>query len=289
MAQAETKKDVRGPDESDLLSRYFREMDGTRLLTSEEEVHLGRGVAEGDQDARARLIESNLRLVIMVARRYVGLGLPLIDLIEEGNLGLIRAVDKFDPDRGCRFSTYGIYWIRQALGRAVASQGRTIRLPYRVSDDLRQLDRQTRCLSHELGRPPRDEEILEATGFTKEHLHHLRSLVRRTASLEQELDDEGDLRLGDSVAAAEEEDPSDRVWREKVRGILLEKIHDLDPRERKILRLRFGLEGDETLTLEKIGTAFNLTRERIRQIQNEALAKLRETMQQDGLSENALL
>lgn len=285
----EAKRDVRGIDQSDLLSRYFREMDDTRLLTAEEEIRLGKLVAQGDQDARARMIEANLRLVIMVARRFVGLGLPLIDLIEEGNLGLIRAVDKFDPDRGCRFSTYGIYWIRQSIGRAVASQGRMIRLPYRVTDDLRHLDRQTRSLTHELGRTPQEEEILEATGFSKEHLQRLRALERRTASLDQALDEDGDLHLSDSVAVAEEEDPSDQMWRDKVRAILIDKIRDLDPRERKILRLRFGLEGDETLTLETIGTLFNLTRERIRQIQGEALAKLRDTMEEEGLSETALL
>jgi len=301
------KRAVGAPDLSDVpvsdpTDLYFREMGREPLLTAEEEVELAklvskgaqaserlkndgrltpeeiedlkRAVAEGEA-ARQRLIRANTRLVISVAKRYVGQGVPFLDLVQEGNLGLMKAVDKFDHERGYKFSTYATWWIRQAVSRAVSDQGRTIRLPVHIGDKLRLLHRASRELEQDQGRPATPEEIADILDVAPERVRRLLRLSRRPLSLEQPVGEEEETMLGSFIADEEAPPPpamaDNAILREKLEEIL-ETLH---PREARILRLRFGLQDGRSYTLEEVGQKFGLTRERIRQIEAHALNRLR--------------
>jgi RNA polymerase sigma factor (sigma-70 family) len=269
------------------LAVYLNEIGRIPLLSREEELALARRARAGDAAAKQRLIEANLRLVVQVARRYLNRGLPLPDLIEEGNLGLMRAVEKFEPERGLRFSTYGTWWIRQTVVRALANQARTIRLPVHVELLLARYTREQRRLTQELGRPPSVEEIARALGTTVEQVEELEEVRQPPISLETPVgDDQG--RLEDLIAdtAADPRETLGALFRD--RSELAAVLDDLAPNERAVLRRRFGLEGDPPETLEAIGRRLDLTRERVRQIEAAGLRKLRALLVSRGVDPSDL-
>ena len=260
---------------SDPVRLYFQEMGKVPLLTGVEEVSLARRIERGDAAARQKLIESNLRLVVSIARRHVGRGMPLLDLIQEGNLGLMRAVEKFDYRRGFKFSTYATWWIRQAITRAMADQSRTIRVPVHMVEHIQTFVRVQRLLVQEIGREPTPEEIAVEMGVTLAKVREIQRISQEPASLHQAVGDEGDSQLGDFVedtqSAAPAEEVAGIVQREEVVAVL----GLLSYRERHVLRLRFGLDDGRPRTLEEVGQVFGVTRERIRQIESRTLAKLK--------------
>jgi RNA polymerase primary sigma factor len=263
------------------LAVYLSEIARIPLLSREEEQELARRLRAGDESAKSRLIEANLRLVVQVARRYFNRGLPLPDLIEEGNLGLLRAVEKFDPERGLRFSTYATWWIRHAITRALANQARIIRLPVHVEMLLGRYAKEHQRLTQSLGRPPTAAEVAQALGTTEEQVEDLEKLRQQPLSLDAPVADRG--RVADLVADPTA-DPSaalTRLFRE--RTDLVSVLDDLAVNERKVLRRRFGLEGDEPETLEAIGQTLGLTRERVRQIETAGLRKLRALLRARGV------
>ncbi|HEY7362542.1 MAG TPA: sigma-70 family RNA polymerase sigma factor [Methylomirabilota bacterium] len=263
------------------LAVYLSEIARIPLLSREEEQELARRLRAGDESAKSRLIEANLRLVVQVARRYFNRGLPLPDLIEEGNLGLLRAVEKFDPERGLRFSTYATWWIRHAITRALANQARIIRLPVHVEMLLGRYAKEQQRLTQSLGRPPTAAELAQALGTTEEQVEDLEELRQQPLSLDAPVADRG--RVADLVADPTA-DPSaalTRLFRE--RAELVSVLDDLAVNERKVLRRRFGLEGDEPETLEAIGQTLGLTRERVRQIETAGLRKLRALLRARGV------
>jgi RNA polymerase primary sigma factor len=263
------------------LAVYLSEIARIPLLSREEEQELARRLRAGDESAKRRLIEANLRLVVQVARRYFNRGLPLPDLIEEGNLGLLRAVEKFDPERGLRFSTYATWWIRHAITRALANQARIIRLPVHVEMLLGRYAKEQQRLTQSLGRPPTAAELAQALGTTEEQVEDLEKLRQQPLSLDAPVADRG--RVADLVADPTT-DPSaalTRLFRE--RTDLVSVLDDLAVNERKVLRRRFGLEGDEPETLEAIGQTLGLTRERVRQIETAGLRKLRALLRARGV------
>jgi RNA polymerase primary sigma factor len=263
------------------LAVYLSEIARIPLLSREEEQDLARRLRAGDESAKRRLIEANLRLVVQVARRYFNRGLPLPDLIEEGNLGLLRAVEKFDPERGLRFSTYATWWIRHAITRALANQARIIRLPVHVEMLLGRYAKEQQRLTQSLGRPPTAAELAQALGTTEEQVEDLEELRQQPLSLDAPVADRG--RVADLVADPTA-DPSaalTRLFRE--RAELVSVLDDLAVNERKVLRRRFGLEGDEPETLEAIGQTLGLTRERVRQIETAGLRKLRALLRARGV------
>ncbi len=285
----------------DPVALYLREVAHTPLLTAEEEKELIRkwhrgkeaeerlkaGVSDHEarkrlskemeegHAARAHLITANSRLVLSVARKYLGHGVPLADLIQEGNLGLLKAVDRFDPGRGYRFSTYAIWWIRQAIGRAVADQGRLIRLPAHVAEEIYKLDRTSRRLTKELGREPSPQELAEEMEISGERLEELTRVAQEPVSLDIPLGEEEVSTLADFIEDEEAPPPSAQASHALLGKHLGEALDSLTPREAEILRLRFGLEDGRTRTLEEVGREVGLTRERVRQIQGEALRRLR--------------
>jgi RNA polymerase nonessential primary-like sigma factor len=264
------------------LAVYFREIGRIPLLSREEELDLARRARAGDEAAKQRLIEANLRLVVQIARRYLNRGLPLPDLIEEGNIGLLRAVDKFEPERGLRFSTYATWWIRQAVARALANQARTIRLPVHIEMLLGRYKRAHQKLTQTLGRGPTAAEMAQALGMTEEQIGELEELRLQPVSLDAPVG--ADARpLLDTIADAAA-DPADiltRLFRE--RADLVAVLDDLAPNERTVLRRRFGLDGDEPETLETIGRRLDYSRERIRQIETAGLRKLRALLAARGI------
>lgn len=254
---------------------YLKEIGQHKLLTIEEENELAARIKKGDAAARERMINANLRLVVKIARDYEGYGVPLLDLISEGNIGLMKGVERFDPSKGAKLSTYSAWWIKQAIKRALANQGKTIRLPVHVVDKLFHIRRAEARLQEILGREPTDDEIAEELDSTPEKIRELRAASQRPASLEAPLGHDSDNRVADVVADENAEDPYDQVEEKANSAMLKDLLKDLDPREVTILRYRFGLDGDEEKTLEEVGRKFGLTRERIRQIQEIALKKLR--------------
>lgn len=260
----------------DSVRLYLREIGKIPLLTPEEELKLARKVKSGDKRAKDAMAEANMRLVVSIAKRYVGRGLDLLDLIQEGNTGLLRAVEKFDPDRGFKFSTYATWWIRQAITRAIADQARTIRIPVHMVETINKLLRTQRRLTQELNREPTNEEIAAAMEMDVEKVEHIMKIKQDISSLDASVrDDEEDSVLGDFIededAKTPTESASEQLLKEQVRQIL----SSLTEREQKILKLRFGLEDGKSHTLEEVGQEFSVTRERIRQIEAKALAKLR--------------
>jgi RNA polymerase primary sigma factor len=265
------------------MGLYLRNIRKTTLLKAHEEIELALRIEKGDEAARSRMIESNLRLVVKIAKRYVNRGLTFMDLIEEGNVGLIKAVERFKAEKGCRFSTYATWWIRQSIDRALTNQVRTIRLPVHVSDDIDRVWRVNDHLSRTLRRPPTPEEIAEETGFTLAYLERLHSIRHKILSIDMTLDVDGDFTLQDKLEDPNVSDPAEAIHSDKMRSYVRTKLKVLNDRERKIVELRFGLEDDEPMTLERIGRVFGVTRERIRQIQVEALGKMRGSVEDEGV------
>jgi len=259
---------------TDPVRMYLKEIGRVSLLTASEESELAKRVERGDQKARERLINSNLRLVVSIAKKYVGRGLSLLDLIEEGNIGLMRAVEKFDWRKGYKFSTYATWWIRQAITRAIADQARTIRIPVHMVETINRFIRVSRMLMQELGREPFPEEIAGEMGIEPEKVREIIKVSQQPTSLEAPVGEEKDSTLGDFIPD-EEIRPEDQASVELLKSHLSEVLDTLNDREKKVLKLRFGLEDGRQRTLEEVGREFGVTRERIRQIEAKALRKLR--------------
>jgi RNA polymerase primary sigma factor len=269
------------------LGAYLKEIGEIPLPTRADEQRLGKRIKKGDRAAREQMIRANLRLVVKIAHDYAGLGLPLLDLISEGNIGLMKGVERFDPNRGTKFSTYGAWWIKQAVRRALANQSKTIRLPVHLVDKLAKMRRIAVQLFDELGREPTDEELAKEIGVTAQRVAQLRRISMRPTSLNAMVGDEADAELGDLIADETAVMPGRDLESRNLLKELRSVLHILDERERAILSLRFPLSDETPPTLEQIGKRFKVTRERIRQIQNVALKKLRkalETLPQGGSS-----
>lgn len=263
----------------DSIQMYLREIGKVPLLTGEEEIDLAKRITKGDVAARKRLTEANLRLVVSIAKKYMGRNLGLLDLIQEGNLGLFRAVDKFDWRKGYKFSTYATWWIRQAITRALADQSRTIRIPVHMVETLNKYAQAERQLVQDLGREPLPEEIAAEMGIEVEKVYHLKKISQETVSIDSPVgEDDGDVEssLGDFIVDEDTTMPQEVAGRQLLREYVQEILHDLDPREQKILKMRFGLEDGVTHTLEEVGAEFGVTRERIRQIEAKALERMKE-------------
>ena len=259
----------------DPVKIYLKEIGRVPLLTAEEEIELATRMAQGDKYARKRLSEANLRLVVSIAKRYVGRGMQFLDLIQEGNLGLIKAVEKFDYRKGYKFSTYATWWIRQAITRAIADQARTIRIPVHMVETINKLIRVSRQLLQELGREPTPEEIAEEMDMPVDRVREILKISQEPVSLETPIGEEEDSHLGDFIQDDNVPVPADAAAFTLLKEQLVEVLSTLTDREQKVLRLRFGLDDGRARTLEEVGKEFNVTRERIRQIEAKALRKLR--------------
>ncbi len=259
----------------DPVRMYLKEIGKVPLLTADEEVELAKRMEEGDESAKKRLAEANLRLVVSIAKRYVGRGMLFLDLIQEGNLGLIKAVEKFDYNKGFKFSTYATWWIRQAITRAIADQARTIRIPVHMVETINKLTRVQRQLLQELGREPTPEEISEVMNMPVERVREIQKISQEPVSLETPIGEEEDSHLGDFIQDDNVPVPADAAAFTLLKEQLVEVLGTLTEREQKVLRLRFGLDDGRARTLEEVGKEFNVTRERIRQIEAKALRKLR--------------
>jgi RNA polymerase primary sigma factor len=263
----------------DSIQMYLREIGKVALLTGNEEIELAKRIGKGDVAARKRLTEANLRLVVSIAKKYMGRNLGLLDLIQEGNLGLFRAVDKFDWRKGYKFSTYATWWIRQAITRALADQSRTIRIPVHMVETLNKYAQAERQLVQDLGREPLPEEIAAEMGIEVEKVYHLKKISQETVSIDASVNDddtETDSTLGDFIVDEDTTMPQEVAGRQILKEYVQEILRDLEPREQKILRLRFGLEDGVQHTLEEVGNEFGVTRERIRQIEAKALERIKE-------------
>ena len=259
----------------DPVKMYLKDIGRVPLLSTDDEIELARRIQDGDNDAKRQLEEANLRLVVSIAKRYVGRGMLFLDLIQEGNLGLMKAVDKFDYQKGFKFSTYATWWIRQAITRAIADQARTIRIPVHMVETINKLTRVSRVLLQKLGREPTPAEIAEEMHISEERVREIQKIAQDPVSLETPIGEEEDSHLGDFIEDASTETPSDRVSTTMLKETLLGVLNSLTPREEKVLRLRYGVDDGRPRTLEEVGREFNVTRERIRQIEAKALRKLR--------------
>jgi RNA polymerase primary sigma factor len=254
---------------------YLREIGQVKLLTPEEEIQLAARIQQGDKKAREQMIKANLRLVVKIARDYDGIGLPLLDLINEGNIGLIKAVERFDPSKGAKLSTYASWWIKQSIKRALANQSKTIRLPVHLVDKITKMRRSALRLHEELGREPTDEELADDLGTTPARVSAMRVASSRPASLDAPLADGDSHNLAEIVQDENADNPYEQLEEETVARMLQDMVQTLRPREVSILRARFGLDGQSEKTLDEIGVSLGITRERVRQLQNSALGKLR--------------
>ncbi len=259
----------------DPVRMYLKEIGKVPLLSAEEEIELAKRMEKGDNEAKRRLAEANLRLVVSIAKRYVGRGMLFLDLIQEGNLGLIKAVEKFDYRKGYKFSTYATWWIRQAITRAIADQARTIRIPVHMVETINKLIRVSRQLLQELGREPHPEEIAKEMGMSVDKVREIMKISQEPVSLETPIGEEEDSHLGDFIPDDDAPAPAEAAAFTLLREQLIDVLDTLTPREEKVLRLRFGLDDGRARTLEEVGKEFNVTRERIRQIEAKALRKLR--------------
>lgn len=259
----------------DPVKMYLKDIGKVPLLSTEEEAELAKRMLDGDEDAKQKLSEANLRLVVSIAKRYVGRGMLFLDLIQEGNLGLMKAVEKFDYTKGFKFSTYATWWIRQAITRAIADQARTIRIPVHMVETINRQVRAQRALLQELGREPTPEEIGEYMGIPAEKVVEIQKIAQDPVSLETPIGEEEDSHLVDFIEDTKTIAPGDMAAQSMLREQLIAALHKLTPREEKVIRLRYGLDDGRQRTLEEVGKEFNVTRERIRQIEAKALRKLR--------------
>ncbi len=268
-----------GYDGNTAFNLYLREIGQTPLLTPEEELKLARKIRRGDKAAREHMIKANLRLVVKIARDYENYGLPLLDLINEGNMGLMKGVERFDPRKGAKLSTYAAWWIKQSIKRALANQSKTIRLPVHLVDKISRMRRTAMALTEELGREPTDEEIAIELQVPTSKVAHLKSVSVRPASLDAPIGEEGDsTTFGDIVSDESAATPFEQLRDNHQTSALHALVESLDPREAEIIRSRFGLDGRDELTLEEVGAKFRVTRERVRQLQNLALSKMRKAL-----------
>jgi RNA polymerase primary sigma factor len=281
--EQQEKKHSSGDESLDSLHLYFRDIREAKLLTAEEERNLARQIAQGDDAARKRMIVSNLRLVAKVAKRYIGQGLPLMDLIEEGNIGLIKAVERFKPEKKCRFSTYAVLWIRQSIERALVSQSRTVRLPAHVVGDMKRMIRVMRSLTQRLGREPLFDELTAEMGVESDYVSRLMMAVRKATSIEAPLDEDEHYHLADIITGEEQPGPFSVTEHIELVKLVTSWLELLSSAEKAVIKLRFGLRDGEPKTLEAIGEMFGVTRERIRQIEAKALQRLRSVMEQRDL------
>jgi RNA polymerase primary sigma factor len=259
---------------TDSLQLFLKDIGKVRLLTAQEEVDLAKRIERGDLDAKQKMVESNLRLVVSIAKNYRNQGLPFLDLIQEGTLGLVRAAEKFDYRKGFKFSTYATWWIRQAIARALADKARTIRIPVHVVEKLNKIGRAERKLVTELGREPTPEEIAEHTGIEPDEVESIKRSAQAPVSLEKPVGDEEESEFGQFIADERAESPYERAAEILTKEALREALENLSYRERRVLELRYGLGGEHPRTLDEVGRTFNVTRERIRQIENQSLKKL---------------
>ncbi|HLX96818.1 MAG TPA: RNA polymerase sigma factor RpoD/SigA [Verrucomicrobiae bacterium] len=269
------QREVSRYDADTAIKLYLREIGQVKLLTPQEEIELAARIKKGDKKAREQMIKANLRLVVKIARDYDGIGLPLLDLISEGNIGLMKAVERFDPRKGGKLSTYGSWWIKQSIKRALANQSKTIRLPVHLVDKISKMRRVAMKLQEELGREPTDEELADELGMTGARVRQMRMASIRPASLDAPIGDDDSNNFSDLVEDENAITPYQDLEDKTVTGMLQDMVKHLDPREATILRYRFGLDGGSEKTLEEVGEKFGVTRERVRQIQNLALKKLR--------------
>ncbi len=270
----------------DSVRLYLREIGKIPLLSTEEEVALATRVTEGDKEAKDQMAEANMRLVVSIAKKYVGRGLDLLDLIQEGNTGLLRAVEKFDPTRGFKFSTYATWWIRQAITRAIADQARTIRIPVHMVETINKLMRTQRRMTQEMGREPTNEEIAKEMEMEVDKVDHIMKIKQDISSLDAPVrDEEEDSKLGDFIEDEDSDTPEESATQQLLKEHVNVMLDILTPREQKILKMRFGLEDGRTHTLEEVGQEFGVTRERIRQIEAKALAKLRKNRESRDLKD----
>jgi len=270
---------------TDSLQLFLKDIGKVRLLTAQEEVELAKRIERGDLDAKQKMVESNLRLVVSIAKNYRNQGLPFLDLIQEGTLGLVRAAEKFDYRKGFKFSTYATWWIRQAIARALADKARTIRIPVHVVEKLNKIGRAERKLVTELGREPTPEEIAEVTGIDPEEVDSIKRSAQAPVSLEKPVGDEEESEFGQFIADEKAESPFDRAADLLTKEALKEALENLSYRERRVLELRYGLGGEHPRTLDEVGRTFNVTRERIRQIENQSLKKLQQLGEAQKLRE----
>jgi RNA polymerase primary sigma factor len=261
------------------IKLYLREIGQVRLLTPQEEIELAARIKKGDKKAREQMIKANLRLVVKIARDYEGIGLPLLDLISEGNIGLMKAVERFDPSKGGKLSTYGSWWIKQSIKRALANQSKTIRLPVHLVDKISKMRRTAMRMQEELGREPTDEELGQELGISSLRVAQMRMASIRPASLDAPISDEDSNNFAEVVQDESADTPYEQLEEKTVTKMLQEMVKTLDPREATILRARFGLDGGPEKTLEEVGAKFGVTRERVRQVQNIALRKLRKMIE----------
>ncbi len=268
---------------------YLREIAKFSLITPAEEIKLARRIKRGDAEARAIMVRANLRLVVKIARDYQGLGLPLLDLISEGNIGLMKAVERFDPKKGGKLSTYAAWWIKQSIKRALANQSKTIRLPVHLVDKISKIRRVAIQMSEELGREPTDDELAEEIGMVAAKVSQLKTAAIRPASLDAPIGDDDSTEFGEIVGDAEAMDPFEMLRDKDLRDEVGDLLDVLDDRERKIINSRFGLDGQKPKTLEEVGEKFGVTRERIRQLQNIALHKMRKALSKKEKPRNEAL
>jgi len=267
---------MEAPDNN--IGLYLREISQVPLLTPKEEVKLAGQIKRGNKKARERMITSNLRLVVKIAHDFGNYGLPLLDLISEGNIGLMKAVERFDPKKGGKLSTYASWWIKQSIKRALANQSKTIRLPVHLVDKIGKIRRVAAQMTEELGHEPTNEELAEELGLPLAKVAHLKNVAVRPASLDAKISADDDTAFGDLVGDDRAEDPFEALRDKDLRDEVGDLLHILDPRERKIIAFRFGLDGGRERTLEEVGEKFGVTRERIRQLQNIALLKMRKAL-----------
>ena len=272
---------------TDSLQLFLNEAGRYPLLSAAEEVELAKRVERGDATAKEKMINSNLRLVVSIAKRYQGHGLSLLDLIQEGVIGLIRAVEKFDWRRGYKFSTYATWWIRQAVQRGVANKSRTIRIPVHIAEREQRIGRAERELATKLGRPPTDEEVAKAAKLSLKHLREVRSAARAVTSLDKPLGDDNDASIGDLVGSTQEDGVAEEVEVSLTESTLHRALQGIPDREREVLRLRYGLANEEPRSLEEIGRRLGLTRERVRQIESQALQRLSVSREIEALRDAA--
>lgn len=273
----------------DLIEQYYKEIRRSPLLTKEQEIDYARRIRNGDHHARHLMIQSNLRLVVKIAKRYIKSGIPVLDLIEEGNLGLMRAVEKFDPEKGFRFSTYGAWWIQQTIERAIMNQSRTVRVPIHVVKKVNACLRASRELTKLMDHEPRAAEIAEAMKRTPEEIEHMLSLNERSISIDGPIAEGFDKPLVDILADPHNQDPLEKYAQWDIKDNLDRWLDNLSPKLREIIIRRYGLQGHDATTLDQTGLEIGLTRERVRQLQTEALKQLRKLIENDGENEHSLL